>query len=112
MGLCQVNKTNVGGKTYSGEATSDSQKGSSLSSGFPRNYGSVPSGSTDSMSPTSTLTSLCEDADSGKSVSYVMVVALNPFNSHAKALHWFTVTPYIYTSVWSIWSKWFNQTSS
>ncbi|XP_027920404.1 calmodulin-binding transcription activator 2-like [Vigna unguiculata] len=60
----KVNKTNVGGKTYSGEATSDSQKGSSLSSGFPRNYGSVPSGSTDSMSPTSTLTSLCEDADS------------------------------------------------
>ncbi|KAG2409948.1 Calmodulin-binding transcription activator [Vigna angularis] len=60
----RVNKTNVGGKTYSGEATSDSQKGSSLSSGFPRNYGSVPSGSTDSMSPTSTLTSLCEDADS------------------------------------------------
>ncbi|ESW31102.1 hypothetical protein PHAVU_002G209300 [Phaseolus vulgaris] len=60
----KVNKTNVGGKTYSGEATSDSQNGSSLSSGFPRNYGSVPSGSTDSMSPTSTLTSLCEDADS------------------------------------------------
>ncbi|CAJ1936057.1 unnamed protein product [Sphenostylis stenocarpa] len=60
----EVNKTNVGGKTYSGESTSDSQKGSSLSSGFPRNYGSVPSGSTDSLSPTSTLTSLCEDADS------------------------------------------------
>lgn len=68
----QVNKTNVGGKTYSGEATSDSQNGSSLSSGFPRNYGSVPSGSTDSMSPTSTLTSLCEDADSGKSVMFML----------------------------------------
>ncbi|KAG5015007.1 hypothetical protein JHK82_020698 [Glycine max] len=60
----QVNKTNIGGKTYSDEVTSDSQKSSSLSSGFPRNYGSMPSGSTDSMSPTSTLTSLCEDADS------------------------------------------------
>ncbi|RZB95696.1 Calmodulin-binding transcription activator 2 isoform C [Glycine soja] len=60
----KVNKTNIGGKTYSDEVTSDSQKSSSLSSGFPRNYGSVPSGSTDSMSPTSTLTSLCEDADS------------------------------------------------
>ncbi|KAG5029086.1 hypothetical protein JHK87_012600 [Glycine soja] len=60
----KVNKTNVGGKTYSDEVTSDSQKSNSLSSGFPRNYGSVPSGSTDSMSPTSTLTSLCEDADS------------------------------------------------
>ncbi|KAK7400320.1 hypothetical protein VNO78_11526 [Psophocarpus tetragonolobus] len=60
----KVNKTNIGGKTYTGEATSDSQKSSSLSSGFRRNYGSVPSGSTDSMSPTSTLTSLCEDADS------------------------------------------------
>ncbi|KAK7363135.1 hypothetical protein VNO77_05265 [Canavalia gladiata] len=60
----KVNKTNIGGSTDTDEATSDSLKGSSLSSGFPRNYGSVPSGSTDSMSPTSTLTSLCEDADS------------------------------------------------
>ncbi|TKY59498.1 Calmodulin-binding transcription activator 2 [Spatholobus suberectus] len=60
----KVNKTNIGGKAYTDEATSDSQEGSSLSSGFPRNYGRVPSGSTDSMSPTSTLTSLCEDADS------------------------------------------------
>ncbi|XP_020222817.1 calmodulin-binding transcription activator 2 isoform X2 [Cajanus cajan] len=62
----KVNKTNIGGNTYTNnEASSDSQKDSSLSSGFPRSYGSVPSGSTDSMSPTSTLTSLCEDADSG-----------------------------------------------
>lgn len=76
----QVNKTNVGGKTYSDEVTSDSQKSSSLSSGFPRNYGSVPSGSTDSMSPTSTLTSLCEDADSGNSDIYLMVVTLNSFD--------------------------------
>ncbi|KAL2343802.1 hypothetical protein Fmac_005087 [Flemingia macrophylla] len=61
----KVNKTNIGGNAYtSNEATSDSQKGSSLSSGFPRSYGSVPSGSTDAMSPTSTLSSLCEDADS------------------------------------------------
>ncbi|RDX66487.1 Calmodulin-binding transcription activator 2, partial [Mucuna pruriens] len=60
----KVNKTNIGGNTYTNEATSDSQNGSSLSSGFPRSYGSVPSGSTDAMSPTSTLTSLCEDADS------------------------------------------------
>ncbi|KAK7319432.1 hypothetical protein RJT34_04153 [Clitoria ternatea] len=60
----KVNKTNIGGSTDTDAATSDSQKGSSLSSGFPRNYGSMPSGSTDSMSPTSTLTSLCEDADS------------------------------------------------
>ncbi|XP_027348728.1 calmodulin-binding transcription activator 2 isoform X3 [Abrus precatorius] len=60
----KVNKTNIGGSTDTSEATSDSQKSSSLSSGFPRNYGGMPSRSTDSMSPTSTLTSLCEDADS------------------------------------------------
>ncbi|KAJ1402239.1 IQ motif, EF-hand binding site [Sesbania bispinosa] len=60
----KVNKTNVGASSFTDDVTSDSQKGSSVSSGFPTNYSSVPSGSTDSMSPTSTLTSLCEDADS------------------------------------------------
>ncbi|XP_027192076.1 calmodulin-binding transcription activator 2-like isoform X2 [Cicer arietinum] len=60
----KVNKTNIGASTDTNEVTSDSQNGSSVSSGFPANYGNTPSGSTDSMSPTSTLTSLCEDADS------------------------------------------------
>ncbi|XP_061365449.1 calmodulin-binding transcription activator 2-like isoform X2 [Gastrolobium bilobum] len=58
------NKTNIGGVTDSDEVTSDSQKVTSPSYGFPSNYSSVPSPSTDSMSPTSSLTSLREDADS------------------------------------------------
>ncbi|GAU34126.1 hypothetical protein TSUD_66050, partial [Trifolium subterraneum] len=60
----KVNKTNIGASTDTKGVTSDSQNGSSVSSGFPANYGNMPSGSADSMSPTSTLTSLCEDADS------------------------------------------------
>ncbi|KAF7803721.1 Calmodulin-binding transcription activator 2 [Senna tora] len=63
----QGNKTNIGGKPNINEVSSDSQKGSSASSSFLTNYSTVPSRSTDSMSPTSTLTSLCEDADSGNS---------------------------------------------
>ncbi|KAI4299095.1 hypothetical protein L6164_032586 [Bauhinia variegata] len=58
------NKTNIGGNTDADETSSDSQRGSS-SSTFPTNYNTVPSRSTDAMSPTSTLASLCEDADSG-----------------------------------------------
>ncbi|KAK4271259.1 hypothetical protein QN277_019976 [Acacia crassicarpa] len=59
-------KTSVGAKPDIDEVSSDSQRGSSASSsGFSRNYNTVPSRSTDSLSPTSTLTSLCEDADSG-----------------------------------------------
>jgi len=65
--IFQVNKTNVGISTDTKEVTSDSQKSSSMSSGFPANYGNMRSRNTDSMSPTSTLTSLCEDADSGNS---------------------------------------------
>ncbi|CAJ2678098.1 unnamed protein product [Trifolium pratense] len=61
----KVNKTNIGASTDTKGVTSDSQNGSSVSSGFPANYGNMPSGSADAMSPTSTLTSLCEDADSG-----------------------------------------------
>ncbi|KEH31218.1 putative transcription factor CG1-CAMTA family [Medicago truncatula] len=60
----KVNKSNVGISTDTKEVTSDSQKGSSTSSGFPANYGNMRSRNMDSMSPTSTLTSLCEDADS------------------------------------------------
>ncbi|KAF7842979.1 calmodulin-binding transcription activator 2-like isoform X1 [Senna tora] len=59
------NKTNIGGNTDNDEVTSDSQKSRSPSSSFPTNYSNVPSRSTDAMSPTSTLSSLCEDADSG-----------------------------------------------
>lgn len=65
----QGNKTNIGGNTDSDEVTSDSQKSRSPSSSFPTNYNNVPSRSTDAMSPTSTLSSLCEDADSGISAS-------------------------------------------
>ena len=68
----QVNKTNISRSIDTDEATSESQKGSSASSGFPTSYNSVPSRSTDSMSPTSTLTSLCEDADSGKYDIFVL----------------------------------------
>lgn len=64
---CQVNKANIGKNVYTDEVTSDSKMSSSASSGIPANYSSVPSRSRDSMSPTSTLTSLCEDADSGNS---------------------------------------------
>lgn len=67
--LSQGNKSNIGGKPDADEVSSDSQKGSSASSGFPTNSSAVPSRSTDSTSPTSTLTSLCEDADSGTFLS-------------------------------------------
>ncbi|CAK8530299.1 unnamed protein product [Lathyrus sativus] len=59
------NKSNTGGNTDSNGVISDSQKVNSPSSGFPTSYNSVPSLSTDSMSPTSSMTSLREDADSG-----------------------------------------------
>ncbi|GAU35312.1 hypothetical protein TSUD_389370 [Trifolium subterraneum] len=59
------NKSNIGGSPDSDGVISDSQKVNSPSSGFPTTYSGVPSLSTDSMSPTSSLTSLREDADSG-----------------------------------------------
>ncbi|KAK4254255.1 hypothetical protein QN277_009659 [Acacia crassicarpa] len=59
------NKTNIVGNTDSDDVTSGNSRSPSPSSGFPINYSNMPSGSTDAMSPTSTLTSLCEDADSG-----------------------------------------------
>ncbi|CAI8617908.1 unnamed protein product [Vicia faba] len=60
----KINKTNIGASTDTNGVTSDSYKGISVSSGFPANSVNMPSGSADSMSPTSTLTSLCEEADS------------------------------------------------
>lgn len=65
--IFQINKTNIGASTDTNGVTSDSHKGSSVSSGFHANSVNMPSGSADSMSPTSTLTSLCEEADSGNS---------------------------------------------
>ncbi|KAK7338997.1 hypothetical protein VNO77_19633 [Canavalia gladiata] len=58
------NKTNVGGNTDSDEVTSDSRKVTSPSSSFSTHYSNVPSLSTDSVSPTTSLASLHEDADS------------------------------------------------
>ncbi|XP_019425726.1 PREDICTED: calmodulin-binding transcription activator 2 isoform X1 [Lupinus angustifolius] len=58
------NKTTIGGITESDDVTTDSQRVTSPSSGFPVSYSTAPSLSTDSMSPTSSLTSLREDADS------------------------------------------------
>ncbi|XP_019440343.1 PREDICTED: calmodulin-binding transcription activator 2-like [Lupinus angustifolius] len=58
------NKTTIGGIREGDDVTSDSQRVTSPSSGFPSNYSSVPSPSTDSMSPTSSLTFSREDADS------------------------------------------------
>ncbi|KAF5448499.1 hypothetical protein F2P56_029027 [Juglans regia] len=58
------NRTNIGGIRESDEVASDFQKGSPLSSDFHTNHKGAPSGNTDSPSPSSSLTSLCEDADS------------------------------------------------
>lgn len=66
--ILQGNKSNTGGNTDSDGVVSDSQKVNSPSSGFPTSYSSAPSLSTGSMSPTSSMTSLREDADSGSSV--------------------------------------------
>lgn len=66
--IFQGNKSNTGGNADSDGVISDSQKVNSPSSGFPTSYSSVPSLSTDSMSPTSSMTSLREDADSGSFV--------------------------------------------
>lgn len=66
--IFQSNKSNIGGNADSNEVISDSQQVNSPSSGIPTTYSSVPSLSTDSMSPTSSYTSLREDADSGNSV--------------------------------------------
>lgn len=60
----QGNRTNIGAIRESDEVTSDSQD-SALSSSSPPNQIRVPYGITDSPSPTSSLTSFCEDADSG-----------------------------------------------
>ncbi|GAV65356.1 IQ domain-containing protein/TIG domain-containing protein/CG-1 domain-containing protein/Ank_2 domain-containing protein [Cephalotus follicularis] len=49
------------------EVTSGIQTSSPLAFSFSTNQTKAPSGITDSTSPTSTLTSLCEDADSGDS---------------------------------------------
>ncbi|KAJ4716889.1 calmodulin-binding transcription activator 2-like [Melia azedarach] len=57
------NKTNVGGIRGTNEVMSS--PGSSLTFSFPGNHTKAASGITDSTSPTSTLTSSCEDADSG-----------------------------------------------
>ncbi|KAJ7946722.1 Calmodulin-binding transcription activator 2 [Quillaja saponaria] len=58
------NKTNSGGNRDSDEVSTDSRNGSSPTSSFPANNSTAPSRSTDSISATSTLASLCEDADS------------------------------------------------
>ncbi|XLS73774.1 hypothetical protein HN51_030639 [Arachis hypogaea] len=58
------NKTNTGGNIDSYDVSSDSQRTPSPSSGLPTNYSNLPSLSTDSMSPASSLASLREDADS------------------------------------------------
>ncbi|KAG6709889.1 hypothetical protein I3842_06G154500 [Carya illinoinensis] len=58
------NRTNIGGIRERDEFASDFQKDSPLSSSFPTNHKGAPCGSTDSPSPTNSLTSLYEDADS------------------------------------------------
>ncbi|KAG2703838.1 hypothetical protein I3760_06G155200 [Carya illinoinensis] len=58
------NRTNIGGIRERDEVASDFQKDSPLSSSFPTNHKGAPCGSTDSPSPTNSLTSLYEDADS------------------------------------------------
>lgn len=64
--ISQGNKTNIVGNADSEEISSgNSSRSPSSSSGYPINNSNMPSRSTDAMSPTSTLTSLCEDADSG-----------------------------------------------
>lgn len=61
----QGNRTNIGGIRESDEVASDFQKGSPLSSDFSTNHKGAPSGNTGSPSPSSSLTSSYEDADSG-----------------------------------------------
>ncbi|TKY71463.1 Calmodulin-binding transcription activator 2 [Spatholobus suberectus] len=58
------NKTNIVVNTEGDEVPSDSQKVTSPSSSFPSHHSGVPSLSTDSVSPTTSLMSLREDADS------------------------------------------------
>ncbi|XP_048128779.1 calmodulin-binding transcription activator 2-like isoform X2 [Rhodamnia argentea] len=58
------NRTNVSGVRENEEGSRSFQKDSSPSYSYSMNHGSALSGNTDSTSPTSTLTSLCEDADS------------------------------------------------
>lgn len=56
---------NVGGLSESNEVISNLGKASPLTYSYPENHSKAPSGITDSTSPTSTLTSSCEEADSG-----------------------------------------------
>jgi len=64
--ISQGNK-NIVVNTEGDEIPSDSQKVTSSSSSLPTHHSSVPSLSTDSVSPTTSLMSLREDADSGNS---------------------------------------------
>ncbi|KAI6701648.1 hypothetical protein NL676_015972 [Syzygium grande] len=60
------NRTSVSGVRENEEGARSFQKDSPPSYSYSMNHSAAISGNTDSTSPTSTLTSLCEDADSGE----------------------------------------------
>ncbi|XP_024019885.1 calmodulin-binding transcription activator 2 [Morus notabilis] len=59
------NRTNIGGIREIDEVSQSLREGSPQTSSSSTSHYKAPSGSTDYTSPSSTLTSLCEDADSG-----------------------------------------------
>lgn len=59
------NRTNVGGIRETDEVSQSLREGSPQTSSTSTSHYKAPSGSTDYTSPSSSLTSLCEDADSG-----------------------------------------------
>lgn len=61
----QGNRTNVGGIRETDDISSSLREGSPQTSSSSTSHYKAPSGSTDYTSPSSCLTSLCEDADSG-----------------------------------------------
>lgn len=61
----QGNRTNVGGIRETDEVSQSLREGSPQTSSTSTSHYKAPSGSTDYTSPSSSLTSLCEDADSG-----------------------------------------------
>lgn len=75
--LHQGNKTNISRVIDTDKAVSTFQNGSPLPVTSPVKHEMASSAYTDSTSPTSTLTSACEDVDSGKNFVVVLVLALS-----------------------------------
>lgn len=74
----QGNRTHIGGTRETDDFSASLREGSPQTSSSSTSHYKAPSGSTDYTSPSSSLTSLCEDADSGTFYSdFMMMMMMN-----------------------------------